>query len=144
MGDDSSTSPPHGDRRHRLPYILGLVGAGLILLGTFVFPFLRGGFEPTLFTLYSSALGLLFLEFLLPAVVVIAVSVAGLASHTRTQWFAGALLGAGITTVGRHILLVTDINAGVGLWLYIAGSLTAAAGGIVAVLRSGDAAPVRP
>ena len=141
MTEDNITTQSQGDRRKRLPYVLGLAGAGLILLGTFAFPFSSGEFESTLITLYSDDLGLLFLEFLLPAVVVIAVSIAGLTIPRRIQWCAGALFGAGITTVGRYILFVMQPNFGVGLWLYIVGSVTAAVGGIVAVLQSRDAAP---
>jgi hypothetical protein len=133
-GGDRIGASPHQDRQNPLPYIFGLVGAALILLGVFAFPLFSGG-EPVGTSVDD--IDFLFLQFLLPPILMAAASIVGLTSRSRLDWLAGVLIGSGVVTAGGFLTLVTggasDIGAGV--WCHILGSLSAAAGGMVAAFQ---------
>jgi hypothetical protein len=135
------TPAPSGDRNNPLPYILGLIGAVLVLLGLFALPFFGGvdGVDGSLGAIFLDRDDLLSLclSYLLAPVLFIAVSVIGLTSRVRLPWVGGVLIGAGAVTAGIHLDYILGGHAREGPWLVLVGSGAALSGGLVAILRPG-------
>lgn len=135
--DVGVTPASSGHRKNPLPYIFGLIGAALILVGIFAVPFFSElDMSVASFHLDDGDLVSLFLSYLLFPVVIIAACLVALMRRLRVDWVAGVLIGAGAVMGGAYLDYVLSGNSAAGGWLVLVGASAALAGGLVAVFQS--------
>jgi hypothetical protein len=114
--------------------VLGLVGAGLMLLGVYAFPYFKN--LGTLASFLSGEQRVLLMQSVFPIVVLAVASVLALSLRGAEAWSAGALIGVGLVEASENVSEVIRLSAGLGLWLLLVGSVLAAVGGLLGIIQA--------